>query len=58
MNIRKHWGDWLQQTVGASKGVNYIQGYDHKGKLVKLTYTDKELPGLVESMFNVQRRKQ
>lgn len=58
MSIRKHWGDWLQQTVGASKGVNYIQGYDHKGKLVKLTYTDKELPGLVESMFNVQRRKQ
>lgn len=59
MSIRKHWGSWAQQTVGRDKdGTNYIHGYDRKGRLVEVVFEDKEIPGLVESMFNVQRRKQ
>lgn len=57
MSIRKHWGEWPGQTVGIGRnGINYIRGYDVRDKLVKLTYTDKELDGLIESLINVRRR--
>ena len=38
-------------------GVNYIQGYSPAGKIVKITYEDKELPDILESLLNVQRRR-
>ena len=56
-SIFRWWGEWPGQTAGITKkGTHYLQGYDPRGNLVQITFNPKEVPDIVEAMFNVQRR--